>query len=391
MHVRDVLGETQAYQDEVAVAMAAGWTQSIAEQRAGFILLGQQAGLTYDESFALYEDYTRALHDGDLERQAEIEALLGDELTAFQATKDAEVAAAKKAADDEIRERERVTDAALGAFERSQAEGARAYDAHLEKAEDVYDTVKQEALDAGKTEEEASKQAAIAKGKFILQAEDVRKKAIKEALEAEKDKFIRLAAMEAAMSLGTEATQEERAEAARNASIAAGESWTVALCVVGESDAAATDAMGENAEARTTKASEESENIRSNIEQDMVTGGVGGPSIVQSAEQAEQDMAEAFDRAKYEIVASAEGMRDGVNTRLDGIEDKEVEIRYTELENPPIKSDVLAARINTNLSAIKDRKVKIEYAERRSSRRRSNGMSRRWLVVQSYALSGRRN
>ena len=55
-----VLGETQAYQDEVAVAMAAGWTQSIAEQRAGFILLGQQAGIDLRGSVRA----VRGLHAG---------------------------------------------------------------------------------------------------------------------------------------------------------------------------------------------------------------------------------------------------------------------------------------------------------------------------------------
>ena len=72
--------------------------------------------MTYEEAFGLYEDYTRALHDGDLERQAEIEAMLGDELTAFQATKDAEVAAAKKAAD-----------AVVGAFNSAKDAGVEAH------------------------------------------------------------------------------------------------------------------------------------------------------------------------------------------------------------------------------------------------------------------------
>ena len=139
-------------------------------------------------------------------------------------------------------------------------------------------------------------------------------------LASEGDKFARLAAFEAAMALGSEATEEQRAEAARNAAESARESWTVALCVVGEADAAATTAMGGQAEDRTTKASEESEKVREDIENTMVSGTADKPSIVQSGEQAERDMAAAFERTRASGVTKFGQLRDGANSAIGAIQ-----------------------------------------------------------------------
>ena len=48
--VVDTLRSTQEFSAEVDRAMADGWDRSTAEMRAAFVLYGQQAGLTYDES-----------------------------------------------------------------------------------------------------------------------------------------------------------------------------------------------------------------------------------------------------------------------------------------------------------------------------------------------------
>ena len=94
--VRSEIGETDAYTQEVNRAMADGWDRSNAEARASFILLGQQAGMTYDESFRLFEEYTQALHDGDQARMDEIEEMLGAQLDDWKAMNEERVANAEE-------------------------------------------------------------------------------------------------------------------------------------------------------------------------------------------------------------------------------------------------------------------------------------------------------
>ena len=68
------MGGTQEYIDEVQVAINAGWDRTLAETRAGFIVWGQAAGLTYDEAFADYERYQNAVKSGNTELMEQIEA-----------------------------------------------------------------------------------------------------------------------------------------------------------------------------------------------------------------------------------------------------------------------------------------------------------------------------
>ena len=74
--VVDTLRRTQEFSAEVDRAMADGWDRSTAEMRAAFVLYGQQAGLTYDESFDAYATYEQAVRDGDVELAEQMLATL---------------------------------------------------------------------------------------------------------------------------------------------------------------------------------------------------------------------------------------------------------------------------------------------------------------------------
>ena len=68
------LGGTQRYADEVQRAVDDGWDRTLAETRAGFILWGTDAGKTYDEAFADYGRYEKAVRDGNTSLMKQIDA-----------------------------------------------------------------------------------------------------------------------------------------------------------------------------------------------------------------------------------------------------------------------------------------------------------------------------
>ena len=64
----------QRFADEVQRAINDGWDRTLAETRAGFILMGTDMGKTYDEAFADYGRYQHAVKAGNTELMAQIEA-----------------------------------------------------------------------------------------------------------------------------------------------------------------------------------------------------------------------------------------------------------------------------------------------------------------------------
>ena len=72
--VVDTMGGTLRFADEVQRAIDDGWDRTLAETRAGFILMGTDMGKTYDEAFADYERYQNAVAAGNTELMAQIEA-----------------------------------------------------------------------------------------------------------------------------------------------------------------------------------------------------------------------------------------------------------------------------------------------------------------------------
>ena len=120
------LGKTQRFIDEVQRAVADGWDQTLAESRAGFIIWGQAAGKTYDQAFADYARYEKAVRDGNTAIIAQIE----DEYAAYR--KLAEMM-------------DQVYDTAVSAYDRAKAAGISAYD-----------EVFQAAIESGKGQEAAT-------------------------------------------------------------------------------------------------------------------------------------------------------------------------------------------------------------------------------------------
>ena len=210
--VVDTLGGTQAYIDEVQRAVNDGWARTNAETRAGFILWGTEAGLTYDQAFAKYSQYEKAVRDGNTSLMEQLDAEFAGYRQTAEETNAAAVAAFEAA-----------SNAALSAFRASESAGVSAYDKIFEKA-----------IASGHGQEEAVRQATAAQIDASAKV-----------LAVKKEEFAFDAAMNAAMVLGAHATAEERKSAARDAAKAAQESWGAAMDAVIDSDQAANDAMNE--------------------------------------------------------------------------------------------------------------------------------------------------
>ena len=199
----EMYGQTATYTESVQRLVADGWDQTLAETVAGFEHAGAAAGVSHDEVVRLYAQYQQAVKDGNTELVASIEATYQGWVDEAQAA-EAEATAAH----------ERATNAAVSGFERAKSEGERAY-------KEIYEA----AIEAGANEETA-----------VAQAEAARDDARARTLAAEGEKFARIAAFEAALALGTEATEAERAKAAADAAQAARDSWEVAIDAVSDAD-----------------------------------------------------------------------------------------------------------------------------------------------------------
>ena len=87
----EALGGTQRFADEVQVAINAGWDSTLAETRAGFILMGTDMGKTYDQAFADYERYQHAVKAGNTDLMAQIDAEYAEWRAASEETTEAVV------------------------------------------------------------------------------------------------------------------------------------------------------------------------------------------------------------------------------------------------------------------------------------------------------------
>ena len=199
------LGETQRFADEVQVAIAAGWDQTLAEARAGFIIWGQEAGKTYDEAFADYERYQDAVKSGNTALMAQID----EEYSQYQKLSEM---------------MDQVYNTAVSAYDRAKDAGVSAYDKVFEAA-----------IESGKGQEDAARQAGAAQ-----------ESAIADVLAAEGRKYARIAAFEAALEAIRSGNAEGAAEAARKAARDTSEAWDTAMGVIADADIHATDAMIDN-------------------------------------------------------------------------------------------------------------------------------------------------
>ena len=221
-------GRRKRFIEEVQRAVADGWDQTLAESRAGFIIWGQAAGKTYDQAFADYARYEKAVRDGNTAIIAQIE----DEYAAYR--KLAEMM-------------DQVYDTAVSAYDRAKAAGISAYD-----------EVFQAAIESGKGQEEATAQA--------LAAQEA---AIAELLAAEKEKYVFLAVREAVLEAIRSGNAEGAAEAGRKAARETREAWDTAMDVIAEADQVATDAMTDNSTVRADHAIAESDRWTSSVIDDI--------------------------------------------------------------------------------------------------------------------------
>ena len=125
-----------------------------------------------------------------------------------------------------------LAEAATAAWESAAQAAVSAFKAAQDAGQDAYDSTLKAALKSGLGQEEAVAQATAAQI-----AESAKVLAVKGA------EYARLAAFDAAMALGANATAEERGEAARKGAQVAIDSWAAASGAIAASDQAATDAM----------------------------------------------------------------------------------------------------------------------------------------------------
>ena len=170
------LGKTKRFTDEVQRAMADGWDKTLAEARAGFILLGEQAGKTYDEAFDDYARYEKAQRDGNTRLMAQLEA----EYEGYR---------------ELARVMDGVYDAAVSAYNRAKDAGVAAYD-----------KIYLAAIEAGVGQEEA-----------IALATAAQEAASAQILATAKENFIFMARFEAALEAIRSGNAEDAVAAADKA------------------------------------------------------------------------------------------------------------------------------------------------------------------------------
>ena len=221
----DALGGTQAFADEVQVAINQGWDRTLAETRAGFIIWGQAAGLTYDEAFAKYAQYEEAVRTGNTRLMARLDA----EFEGYRRSSEDANAAAAKAAEDAAAHTvavwERAMSATMSAYFRAKDAGVKAYD-------DVFEA----AIASGATQEEAT-----------ARAEKAQLKAAAKILREERKKFIQLARFEAILAAIRSGNAEGAVAAGNKAAREVGQAWDLSIGQVTTADNLATGKKNVNA------------------------------------------------------------------------------------------------------------------------------------------------
>ena len=215
--VVDSLGGTQRFAEEVQRAINDGWDRTLAETRAGFILWGTEAGLTYEQAFADYERYQNAVSAGNTELMNQIEA---DYDRYRKAAEDANAAAAKAAEDANAAAAKAAEDAAAraaAAVESATRSVISAYKSAEAAGVDAYDETYQAAIESGLGQEEAAKKATEAQQRESAKV-----------LRIERKKYVDLARFNAALAAIQSGNAEGAAEAARTAARETRQAWNIA-------------------------------------------------------------------------------------------------------------------------------------------------------------------
>ena len=233
--------------------------------------------------------------------------------------------------------------AAISAFGASEAAGVRAYDETLKKA-----------LESGLGQEAA-----------VAQATAAQLAASVEVLAAKGVEYARIAAFDAAMALGANATAAERIAAARAAATAASESWDAAMVAVVASDQAANDALDGTWNPETGGVVTNVQGSSEAIQEEMAAAERDIKSefekMAVAAKAKSDDIAQEFQDATDRMVLDAKTLAWDVNEALGTIEDHGVDVTYHERENPPLTAQELADRTNKALAGILDKHVEVTY------------------------------
>ncbi len=280
--------------------------------------LWEEAGRSAEEATRWTGEYNAAVKAGDA---ATMQRLLN---TREQVAAEAEAARVAEEA------WQKVTSSAISGYERAKQAGEQAYTDTLAAAEQY-----QDAAASGNTD--LMDQLIAEHGPWVTSTEAAAEQAKKaqldknaEILADEGRKYARIAAFDAAMALGANATAEERKKAAAEAAAAASASWEAAMDAVEASDKAATDAMKGNADSVSTKEGEAAnktqvdweaaiEAIKTKDEETIAAMKLNAEELAQAQELAAQDSQQAIEDAKGEIESAWSTMTSDMESEIGDV------------------------------------------------------------------------
>ena len=244
----ETFGETAAYTESVQRLVAEGWDRTLAETVVGFEQAAASAGVSHAEAVSLYDQYQRAVQDGNTELVASIEKTYGEWVDAGKEASDALTKAAEEAAQAQQRFLDQVSNAAVSAYDKAQQEGKEAYQEVMDIAHEYHDAVRED-------DEKKQKQLLEHHGEWIKDYEKVQDAAAgasadanKEIMDDERDKYVRLAVFEATLAAIRSGNAEGAAAAARLAAQQTTEAWEIAWVAIEGANEIANDTMEMSAE-----------------------------------------------------------------------------------------------------------------------------------------------
>ena len=334
---KDNIGEIPQYQEYVNSLLSQDWDRNLAEVKAGFDYWAQQAGLGFEESGRLYTQYQDAIKAGDNEEVARIEAVVQgwrDRGAAISEAAQAEIDAAQEAAEAHRQFMDGVFSSVIGAWDRAKAAGEQAFTESMSLHEQYNAAIEEgDAERAAKLVEQhgtwiTSEESALA------QSEHNQNVTRQKLLDAEKAKYVRLAAFEAALEAIRSGNAEGAAEAARLAAEQTAEAWDTALGAVAVADEIANNTVEEGATTTADHVIEEAERTQ---QETIKAANEAAEQQAQAAELAELERIQsANDAAAAEILAAEKSVA-GINAAFEALEDHTVTINYRAGEMPDVE------------------------------------------------------
>ena len=331
---KDNIGEIPQYQEYVNSLLSQGWDRNLAEVKAGFDYWAQQAGLGFEESGRLYTQYQDAIKAGDNEEVARIEAVVQgwrDRGAAISEAAQAEIDAAQEAAEAHRQFMDGVFSSVIGAWDRAKAAGEQAFTDSMALHEQYNAAIEEgDAERAAKLVEQhgtwiTSEESALA------QSEHNQNVARQKLLDAEKAKYVRLAAFEAALEAIRSGNAEGAAEAARLAAEQTAEAWDTALGAVAVADEIANNTVEEGATTTADHVIEEAERTQ---QETIKAANEAAEQQAQAAELAELERIQSANDAAAAEILAAEKSVEGINAAFEALEDHTVAVTFTTGEMP---------------------------------------------------------